>query len=168
MADEPINIPIIDKNGNRIAIKRKALEMFTPYVDMIDQLGEEAYANGIPNQYTEPETLEKIVEWCTHHMNDPKEFPDDSPGQKAYLEEHASGAFDETFMAGISNEELPYLISQVNHLQISSMLTALNREFASRIKGKSPEQIRNTFEMGPPLSEEEQERLRQEFAFVTQ
>jgi S-phase kinase-associated protein 1 len=157
---------IIDPDGDAITISPEVLNKIKLYKETVDDLGEEACEKGIPSQ-TNPDSLRKIVEWCTHHRQDP-EFPTSIPEQHDFFEEYMNGEFDQAFMLDVDNTELPYLISQTSLLNISSMMTALCREFAQRIKNKTPEQIRNTFELGPPPSEEKQEQLRLEFAFITE
>jgi len=165
-ADERPMIPIVDKTGTRISVERKALDMMLTYNSMIDDLGEEsANEDGIPSQI-EPSTLRKIIEWCTHHRFDPP-FPTEIADRHEFMETYAT-EFDKGFLSSIDNQELPYMLQQVDYLDISSLLAFLVRECAYRIKGKSPQQLRQEFELGPPPSEEEQQRIREEFSYVTQ
>ena len=62
----------------------------------------------------------------------------------------------------IDREDLFELISAANYMNIPSLLDLTGAKVASMIMGKTPEQIRETFNIVDDLSDEEKNQIREE------
>jgi S-phase kinase-associated protein 1 len=117
------------------------------------------------------------MEWCEHHKNDPTTTNDDdsdSRKKSTDIEE-----WDQRYMA-VDQEMLfeiilvrfvdvtslglfHWLIRQAaNYLDIKALLDVGCKTVANMIKGKSPEEIRKTFNIQNDFTPEEEDQIRRE------
>ncbi|KAB2094931.1 hypothetical protein ERO13_A01G002400v2 [Gossypium hirsutum] len=99
-------------------------------------------------------TLAKVLEFCTKHVDDkddelPTKFKD----------------WDANF-AKVDQNTLYYLTLAANFLNIKSLLGLMCQTVADMIKGKSPEEIRKTFNIENDFTPEEEEEIRRENAWA--
>jgi S-phase kinase-associated protein 1 len=94
--------------------------------------------------------LEKIIEYCTEHVYDIQ--VDEEERQVAISD------FDEQFL-DTDQSTLFELILAANFLDIKSLLDLACRKVAYMIKGKTPEQIRQTFNIKNDFTPEEEDKL---------
>ena len=126
---------------------------------------------------TEP-VMKKVLEWCTHHRNDPptsQEDDGDNRKKSTDIEE-----WDQKFMQ-VDQEMLfeVILVSHLgdvscfrlsadpnsqaaNYLDIKALLDVGCKTVANMIKGKSPEEIRKTFNIQNDFTPEEEDQIRRE------
>lgn len=121
--------------------------------------------------------LRKVIEWCEHHRNDPPQAQDDeSDGRRRTTDIEE---WDQKFMQ-VDQEMLFEIIlvglcsmycvvtSQTNswqasnYLDIKPLLDVGCKTVANMIKGKSPEEIRKTFNITNDFTPEEEEQIRRE------
>jgi len=94
------------------------------------------------------DTFKKVIEFCDHYKNDP--FSEIEKPLKSSSLTGAVPKWYEDFILGISAED-PYkkklaeLICAANYLDISPLLELCSACYASMIKGKTPEEIKKTF-----------------------
>lgn len=74
--------------------------------------------------------------------------------------------WEKSFTSEMDKDDLSDLILAANYLNIKALLGAGCQEIADRIKGKSPEQIREEFGIQSDFSPEEEELIRQENTWV--
>lgn len=126
--------------------------------------------------------LRKVLEWCEHHKNDPAASADDdsdSRKKSTDIEE-----WDQKYMAvdqemlfeiilvrlvssaifkpGSSTLTLNILTQAANYLDIKALLDVGCKTVANMIKGKSPEEIRKTFNIQNDFTPEEEDQIRRE------
>jgi len=103
--------------------------------------------------------LQKILEWCQHHVDDPV-LPDtdesDSRKKTTDIDE-----WDQKFMQ-VDQEMLFEIILGANYLDIKPLLDTGCKTVANMIKGKSPEEIRKTFNITNDFTPEEEDQIRRE------
>lgn len=112
-------------------------DMFTDILEMKGGLDGDV---PIPN-VTQP-ILKKIIEWCEHHRQDPYEFNRDDEEIRKKTED--IDEWHKKFME-VDQETLFDIILAANYLDIQPLLDLGCRTVANMIKGKSPEEIRSTF-----------------------
>jgi len=125
--------------------------------------------------------LRKVIEWCEHHRNDPvqaNEEENDARKKTTEIDE-----WDQKFMQ-VDQEmlfeiilvrtpptspllplrALPRLIllQAANYMDIKNLLDVGCKTVANMIKGKSPEEIRKTFNITNDFTPEEEEQIRRE------
>ena len=103
--------------------------------------------------------LEKVLEWCEYHRNDPQATnEDDSDSRKKTTD---IDDWDQKFMQ-VDQEMLFEIILAANYLDIKALLDVGCKTVANMIKGKSPEEIRKTFNIQNDFTPEEEDQIRRE------
>jgi S-phase kinase-associated protein 1 len=122
---------------------------------LLEGLGEEGTeAITVPLPNVRGDVLAKVVEFC---------------GRKAELSHGASGAVagvsDEVWelrYLGVENSALFELASAATYLDVQDLLKATSAQIARRIRGKTPEQIREIFGVDNDFTPEEEAELKRE------
>ena len=107
------------------------------------------------NQVNES-VLKKVIEWCEHHKDDPPASADDSDSRKKTTDIEE---WDQKFMQ-VDQEMLFEIILASNYLDIKPLLDVGCKTVANMIKGKSPEEIRKTFNITNDFTPEEEDQIR--------
>jgi len=103
--------------------------------------------------------LKKVMEWCEHHVNDaPTAADDDTDTRKKTTE---IDDWDQKFM-NVDQEMLFEIILAANYLDIKPLLDVGCKTVANMIKGKSPDEIRKTFNIQNDFTPEEEDQIRRE------
>ena len=125
-----------------------------------DSEGENETKQEIPLPNVDAATLSKIVEFLNyHHHNGPSreiEKPLHSYNLCEVVDEWDANFID------IEHERLFELIVAANYMDIKSLLDLGCAKVATLIKGKSPEDIRRTFNIVNDFTPEEEARIREE------
>ncbi|KAL7626640.1 E3 ubiquitin ligase complex SCF subunit scon-3 [Parahypoxylon ruwenzoriense] len=150
----------LQSNDNiKIDVEKAVAERSLLIKNMLDDLGPNAEGQTIPiPNVTEP-VLRKVIEWCEHHRNDPpasNEDESDSRKKTTDIDE-----WDQKFMQ-VDQEMLFEIILASNYLDIKALLDVGCKTVANMIKGKSPEEIRKTFNITNDFTPEEEEQIRRE------
>ncbi|XP_077231464.1 SKP1-like protein 1B [Tasmannia lanceolata] len=110
--------------------------------------------NGIPLPNVTSKILSKVIEYCKKHVELPKNSEDKSP-------EEELKNWDAEFVK-VDQATLFDLILAANYLNIKSLLDLTCQTVADMIKGKTPEEIRKTFNIKNDFTPEEEEEVRRE------
>ncbi|XP_026439431.1 SKP1-like protein 1A isoform X2 [Papaver somniferum] len=111
--------------------------------------------NGIPLPNVAGNTLAKVLEYCKKHVDDiPKK--DDGKAEDPELQK-----WDAEFLK-VDQATLFDLILAANYLDIKHLLNLTCQEVADMIKGKTPEEIRQTFNIENDFIKEEEEEVRRQ------
>ncbi|XP_011003066.1 PREDICTED: SKP1-like protein 1B [Populus euphratica] len=111
--------------------------------------------NGIPLPNVTSKVLAKVIEYCKKHVESPKS--DDRPSSAA----DDLKAWDAEFVK-VDQATLFDLILAANYLNIKHLLDLTCQRVADMIKGKTPEDIRKTFNIKNDFTPEEEEEVRRE------
>jgi S-phase kinase-associated protein 1 len=103
--------------------------------------------------------LRKVLEYCDHHKADPVQSADDDSDSRKKSTE--IDEWDQKFMQ-VDQEMLFEIILAANYLDVKPLLDCGCRVVANMIKGKSPEEIRKTFNIQNDFTPEEEDRIRRE------
>jgi S-phase kinase-associated protein 1 len=120
--------------------------------------------------------MKKVLEWCEHHRNDPPASQDDDSDSRKKSTD--IDEWDQKFMQ-VDQEMLfeiilvrfPYIPKlqasanrpqAANYLDIKALLDVGCKTVANMIKGKSPDEIRKTFNIQNDFTPEEEEQIRRE------
>ena len=93
--------------------------------------------------------LQKVIEWCEHHRNEPTAAVSQSD------------EWDDEFVK-VDQGTLFEIILAANYLDIKPLLDLTCKTVANMIKGKTPEEIRRTFNIVNDFTPEEEEQVRRE------
>ncbi|XP_048444482.1 SKP1-like protein 1A [Pyrus x bretschneideri] len=109
--------------------------------------------NGIPLPNVTSKILAKVIEYCKKHVDAAK------PDEK--ISEDDLKAWDQEFVK-VDQVTLFDLILAANYLNIKTLLDLTCQTVADMIKGKTPEEIRKTFNIKNDFTTEEEEEVRRE------
>ncbi|XP_043712708.1 SKP1-like protein 1B [Telopea speciosissima] len=109
--------------------------------------------NGIPLPNVTGKILAKVIEYCKKHVETPN--PNDTN-----VDEQLK-SWDAEFVK-VDQATLFDLILAANYLNIKSLLDLTCQTVADMIKGKTPEEIRKTFNIKNDFTPEEEEEVRRE------
>ncbi|CAM8974799.1 unnamed protein product [Rhodiola kirilowii] len=112
--------------------------------------------NGIPLPNVTSKILAMVIEYCKKHVE-----PVKSEGGAASGGDDDLKAWDAEFVK-VDQATLFDLILAANHLNIKSLLDLTCQTVADMIKGKTPEEIKKTFNIKKEFTPEEEEELRRE------
>ncbi|XP_062024207.1 SKP1-like protein 1A [Rosa rugosa] len=113
--------------------------------------------NAIPLPNVTGAILAKVIEYCKRHVEDKESKNEDNKNGK----EESLEKFDAEFVKVDQNVRFD-LILAANYLNINGLLDLTCQTVADMIKGKSPEEIRKTFNIKNDFTPEEEEEVRRE------
>ena len=113
--------------------------------------------NGIPLPNVTSKILAKVIEYCKKHVENPKT---EDVGAVAGGDEDLK-TWDADFVK-VDQATLFDLILAANYLNIKNLLDLTCQTVADMIKGKTPEEIRKTFNIKNDFTPEEEEEVRRE------
>ncbi|RQM04900.1 hypothetical protein DH86_00002697 [Scytalidium sp. 3C] len=152
-------ITLVSNDNFAIEVDRQVAERSMLIKNMMDDLGEEAASTEVPIPNVNESVLKKVIEWCEHHKNDPPVSGDDDSDSRKKTTDIEE--WDQKFMQ-VDQEMLFEIILASNYLDIKPLLDVGCKTVANMIKGKSPEEIRKTFNITNDFTPEEEEQIRRE------
>ncbi|XP_006661910.1 SKP1-like protein 1 [Oryza brachyantha] len=120
--------------------------------------------NGIPLPNVNSKILSKVIEYCNKHVHasNSTSTSDDAPAPAA----NSTSADDlknwDADFVKVDQATLFDLILAANYLNIKGLLDLTCQTVADMIKGKTPEEIRKTFNIKNDFTPEEEEEIRRE------
>ncbi|KAJ9172635.1 hypothetical protein P3X46_015849 [Hevea brasiliensis] len=111
--------------------------------------------NGIPLPNVTSKILAKVIEYCKKHVETPKSDDRSSSADDGLKD------WDAEFVK-VDQATLFDLILAANYLNIKGLLDLTCQTVADIIKGKTPEEIRKTFNIKNDFTPEEEEEVRRE------
>lgn len=102
--------------------------------------------------------LRKVLQWANYHKDDPQPTEDDENKEKRTDD---ITSWDADFLK-VDQGTLFELILAANYLDTKGLLDVTCKTVANMIKGKTPEEIRKTFNIKNDFSPAEEEQVRKE------
>ncbi|XP_067030398.1 S-phase kinase-associated protein 1-like [Acropora muricata] len=102
--------------------------------------------------------LIKVIQWTEIHQDDLPPPDDDENNEKRTDD---IDPWDQEFLK-VDQGTLFELILAANHLELKGLIDVTCKTVANMIKGKTPEQIRKTFNIKNDFTPEEEEQVRRE------
>ncbi|XP_010935122.1 SKP1-like protein 1 [Elaeis guineensis] len=119
-------------------------------------------SNGIPLPNVTSKILSKVIEYCKRHVDfaaaSSRSTADDTSSKPA---DDELKSWDAEFVK-VDQATLFDLILAANYLNIKGLLDLTCQTVADMIKGKTPEEIRKTFNIKNDFTPEEEEEVRRE------
>ncbi|PKU65669.1 SKP1-like protein 1 [Dendrobium catenatum] len=116
--------------------------------------------SGIPLPNVNSKILSKVIEYCKKHVESAAKAAAAGGGDEKTAEEDLKG-WDSDFVK-VDQATLFDLILAANYLNIKGLLDLTCQTVADMIKGKTPEEIRKTFNIKNDFTPEEEEEIRRE------
>jgi len=137
----------------------KKSELVLTMIDDDDHDEDDDDTQEIPLPNVREEVLKKIISFCEyHHTHDVPEI--EKPLKSSNMAE-VVGEWDANYVE-VDMEFLFELILAANYMDIKSLLDLTCAKVASMIKGKTPEEIRKTFNIVNDFTPEEERQVREE------
>eukprot|EP00744_Colponema_vietnamica_P001669 GILI01002741.1.p1 GENE.GILI01002741.1~~GILI01002741.1.p1 ORF type:complete len:164 (-),score=60.84 GILI01002741.1:197-688(-) len=156
MAESTTMLKLTSQDGEVFEVEQDVAVMSQLVKNMVEDSGAE---EEIPLPNVKSAILQKVIEYCRHHKNNPP-AEIEKPLKSANLRDVVS-EWDANFVE-VEQEVLFELILAANYLDIKHLLDLTCAKVASMIKGKSPEEIRKTFNIVNDFSPEEEAQVREE------
>lgn len=153
-------------DNQRFEVDKKVACMSNLIKNMIEDLGGDSAE--IPLSDMRASTLQKILEYCEHHKDDPIPEPEVNPDAIDDLEpsDRIKRSTDITeWDYNFINVEQPLLFEimlKANFLDIKPLLDLTCKTVANMIKGKNPDELRATFNIKNDFTPEQLEEIRRE------
>ncbi|KAI9847784.1 MAG: hypothetical protein M1837_001677 [Sclerophora amabilis] len=151
-------ITLVSSDSAEIKVERKAAMHSVLIRNMIEDLGTAATSEPVPIPNVNEAVLNKVVEWCKHYKDESLPVGNEEPERKKTTD---INEWDQKFMQ-VDQEMLFEIILAANYLDIKALLDVGCKTVANMIKGKSPEEIRKTFNIQNDFTPEEEEQIRRE------
>ncbi|KAF8362560.1 skr-1 [Pristionchus pacificus] len=158
-------VKITSSDGEPFDVPRDVIKLSQTINTLLQDLGlDESENDGqdpIPLQNVNAAILKKVIAWCTFHKDDPPMAEDNDQREKRTDD---IPSWDTEFLK-VDQGTLFELILAANYLDIKGLLDVTCKSVANMIKGKSPEEIRRTFNIKNDFTPEEEEQIRKENAW---
>lgn len=145
-------VMLISNDGQSFEVSSDAIKKMNVMIALLEECGED---QEIPLQI-DSQTLTKVLEYVNMDLKNPQNVDDDKK-DKSY-----EFSPDEEEFFNVDQGTLFSLIQASNYLEYPRLLDASCQIVANMIKGKTPEQIRQTFNINNDFAPEEEEKIKQE------
>lgn len=137
------NIKLRSSDGETFEVDVEIIKCSTTIRTMVENLGiDEEETEVVPLPNVTSTILKKVLEWATYHKDDPQVMEDDDDYQENHTDNMSP--WDVEFL-NVNQSTLFELIVAANYLDIKKLLELACKKVANLIKGKTPEEIRETF-----------------------
>ena len=153
------DIKIQSNEGEIFTVETEIAKKSGTIRNMLEDLGMEGDDNeeAVPLPNVNTNILKKVIEWSTYHKDDPEPKEDDTTEKRS----DDISSWDSDFLK-VDQGTLFELILAANYLDVKDLLNAGCKTVANMIKGKSPEEIRKTFNIKNDFTAAEEEQIRKE------
>nr|XP_043638989.1 SKP1-like protein 1B [Erigeron canadensis] len=154
MAAEKKSIVLKSSDGETFEVDEAVAELSQTIKHMID---DQCADTAIPLPNVTSKILSKVIEYCKKHVE--HKADEDKPADDDLK------TFDADFVK-VEQGTLFDLILAANYLNIKELLDLTCQTVADMIKGKTPDEIRKTFNIKNDYTPEEEEEVRRENAWA--
>lgn len=149
-------ITLVSSDGEKVQISEKAVKRSQLVNGIIQDYPDDAE---VPLNNVKLPILNKIKEYLEHYANEEPRVIDKPLSNPNYQE--CVEAWDYNFI-DIELDMIFELIFAANYMDIKPLLELASSKVASIIKGKSPDEIRKTFNIQNDFTPEEEQQIREE------
>lgn len=154
-----VKLQASDDSTNTQEISIDSIILSDTIKNMLDDLGSDLSSGSelptIPLSNVTSKVLTKTIEYCDYYLvNKPKQLDD-----KKISNEITPWEIE---FCNIDQKDLFGLILAANYLNIKPLLDLTCKTVANMIKGKTPEEIRKTFNIKNDFTPEEEEKVRKD------
>lgn len=149
------NVKLLSNDNIEFKIEKEVAEKSMLIKNMLEDVDDSDLPIPLPN--VDSKTLDKIIEWCKNYKDEFKEYEKDHENYRnADIDE-----WNKKYME-VDQETLFNIILAANYLDIKALLNIGCKTVANMIKGKSPEEIRRTFNIVNDFTPEEEAQIKKE------
>nr|QKY15273.1 SKP1/ASK1 target protein binding component, putative kinetochore protein (SKP1/snRK) [Polytomella parva] len=144
-------------SDNQVIEVEEEIAFFSMTIKNVIEDTEGSEAIPLPN--VPQRVLQKIIKYCKYHVEANRRDESDA---RNYKSKEEIEAWDAEFVKFEDIEMLYRVLQAANYLDIKSLMDLLCKHVASMMKGKTPEEIRKTFNIENDFTPEEEEEVRRE------
>lgn len=148
----------MSKEGDAFPVPVEVAKMSELVSQMIDDETEDELPE-IPLPNVKASILQKVIEFCTQYKKEPMQDIE-KPLKSSVMAEVVQKWYAD--FVSVEQPVLFELILAANYMDIKPLLDLTCATVASMIKGKTPEEIRRTFNITNDFSPEEEAQVREE------
>jgi len=153
------NIKLQSSDGEIFEVDVEIAKASVTIKTMLEDLGrDEEDEEVVPLPNVNSTILKKVIQWATYHKDDPPP-PEEDDGKDKRTDDISS--WDSDFLK-VDQGTLFELILAANYLDIKGLLDVTCKTVANLIKGKTPEEIRKTFNIKNDFTQAEEDQVRKE------
>lgn len=133
-------------DGKTFEVNINAAKQSTTIKTMLNDLGieNEAEDQVVPLPNVTSSILEKIIEWATEHKEDP-DLTEEDEFKYFEIKFEDLPKWDQDYILGVDMQTLCELTLAANYLEMKGLLNLTCKGIASKMIGKSPAELRKTF-----------------------
>lgn len=152
-------VKIQSSDGEIFTVDFDVIKQSTTIKTMVDDLSiDDIEDEVVPLPNVTAGILKKVLQWATYHKDDPP-LPEEDENKEKKTDDITS--WDADFLK-VDQGTLFELILAANYLDIKGLLDVTCKTIANMIKGKTPEDIRKTFNIKNDFSTSEEEQVKKE------
>eukprot|EP01102_Stenamoeba_stenopodia_P021984 TRINITY_DN8_c0_g1_i1.p1 TRINITY_DN8_c0_g1~~TRINITY_DN8_c0_g1_i1.p1 ORF type:complete len:158 (-),score=57.56 TRINITY_DN8_c0_g1_i1:199-672(-) len=152
-------VKLQSSDDQEFEVEREIAEMSVTIKNMFEDIPVPDAPIPLPN--VTGKILQKVIEYCKYHKEHPTPLEDKKDTEKRTDD---IIPWDQEFCK-VDQATLFELILAANFLDIKPLLDLTCKTVANMIKGKTPEEIRKTFNIKNDFTPEEEEQVRRENAW---
>ena len=161
MAEE-LKLKLVSSEGQTFEVEESVATNSQLIKNMVEDSGTD---EEIPLPNVKSAILEKVIEYCRH-------LKEEAPSEiekplKTQVMQYIVSAWEAAFI-DMEQEMLFELILAANYLDIKPLLDLSCAKVATMLKGKTPEEIRRTFNIENDFTPEEEAQIREENRWAEQ
>lgn len=153
------SINLMSREGDAFPVPTHVAQMSELVKSMIEEEEDDADASEIPLPNVKATVLKKVIEFCTHYRSEPMDEIE-KPLKSSTMSQVVQAWYAD--YVNVDQALLFELILAANYMDIKPLLDLTCATVASMIKGKTPEEIRHTFNITNDFSAEEEAQVREE------
>ena len=161
-------ITLTSQDNKEFKVEKKVAERSVLLKNLLEDVGESDTPIPLPN--VTGKTLQKVLEYCNYHKDDPLAVAEEDKGgwinpdlfDTNRKRPEDTDPWDANFIK-VDNDDLFELILAANYMDIKPLLDLGCKTVAGMLKGKSPEDIRQMFNIENDFTPEEEEQIRRYF-----
>lgn len=156
-------VTLVSSDDKKFEVSQEVAFKSVLIKNMVEDLGDETAEIPLPRATSS--VLEKIIEYCTYHKDDPpppapiQKTQDDQPDRIRRTTDIIE--WDYNFM-NLENSLIFEIMLLANYLDIVPLFDLTCKTVANKIKGKTPEQLRETFGIENDFTQEQLDEIKRE------
>uniref|UniRef100_A0A8D2JTF9 S-phase kinase-associated protein 1 n=1 Tax=Sciurus vulgaris TaxID=55149 RepID=A0A8D2JTF9_SCIVU len=152
------SIKLQSSDGEIFEVDVESVKQLVTIKTMLEDLGmDDGDDDPVPLPNVNVAILKKVIQWCTHHKEDPPSPEDDENKEKRTDD---TPFWDQEFLK-VDQGTLFELILAANYVDIKGLLDVTCKTVANMIKGKT-EEIHKTFNIKNDFTKEEEAQVLKE------
>lgn len=146
-------VVLVSSDNMEFKVDEDVANKFVTVKNLMEDIGSDG---AIPLTEVDSKTLEKVITYTKYHLENPFTQNED---------EKYMTSWDEQF-CNVDRDTIFALVLAANYLDYKELLETTTQKIADMIKGKTPEQIRELFQIENDFTLDELEQVRKENQWI--